>query len=101
MGNAFFNPQDFRAITPEILLAIFGLAALLFDFLLEKKDKFLNAVLAIIALSLAGLKLALFWTRHFRIDPTEYFGFGGTYVLDTFALVAKLLIVVATAIVVL
>ena len=37
MTNAFFNPLDYQAIKPEILVAIFGLAILLFDFLLDKR----------------------------------------------------------------
>ena len=101
MGNAFFSLGDYQAIKPEILLTMFGLAVLLFDFLLDKRDKYLNAVLALIGLGFAVLQLGIFWLRHFRIDPTAYFGFNSTYVLDTFALVAKLIIVLATALVVL
>jgi NADH-quinone oxidoreductase subunit N len=101
MGNAFFSLGDYQAIKPEILLTMFGLAVLLFDFLLDKRDKYLNAVLALIGLGFAVLQLGIFWLRHFRIDPTAYFGFNGTYVLDTFAMVAKLIIVLATALVVL
>jgi NADH-quinone oxidoreductase subunit N len=101
MGNAFFNPVDYQAIKPEILLTMFGLGALLFDFLLDQRDKYLKAAPALLGLGFAALQLSLFWFRHFRIDATGYIGFGGTFVLDTFALVAKLIIVLATAIVVL
>ena len=61
MGNAFFNPLDYQAIKPEILLTMFGLAVLLFDFLLDKRDKYLNAVLALIGLGFALLQLGIFW----------------------------------------
>ena len=37
MGNAFFNALDYQAIKPEILLTLFGLAVLLFDYLLDKR----------------------------------------------------------------
>ena len=100
MWNAFFQPTDYLAIKPEILLTMFGLAVLLFDFLLEKSDKYLNAVLALIGLGFAGLQLGMFW-RHLLVHQTSYLGFGGTFTLDTFAVLAKLVIVVATAIVVL
>jgi NADH-quinone oxidoreductase subunit N len=100
MWNAFFQPTDYLAIKPEILLTMFGLAILLFDFLLEKSDKYLNAVLALIGLGFAGLQLGMFW-RHLLVRQTSYLGFGGTFTLDTFAVLAKLVIVVATAIVVL
>jgi NADH-quinone oxidoreductase subunit N len=99
MGNPFFNPLDYQAIKPEILLTMFGLAVLLFGFLLDKRDKFLNAVLALIGLGFAGLQLGIFW--HYRFGQGAYFGFNGSYAFDSFALVAKFVIVVATAIVVL
>lgn len=101
MGNAFFSPLDYQAIKPEILLTMFGLAVLLFDFLLDKRDKYLNAVLALIGLSFALLQLGIFWFRHFRFGPPAYFGFDGTFTLDGFAIVAKFVIVLATALVVL
>jgi len=47
MTAPFFNISDYQAIKPEILLAMFGLAILLFDFLLEKRDKYMNAVTAL------------------------------------------------------
>ena len=99
MGNAFFNPLDYQAIKPEILLTMFGLAVLLFDFLLDKRDKYLNAVLALIGLGFALLQLGIFW--HFRFGQPAYMGFDGTFALDSFAIVAKSIIVLATALVVL
>jgi NADH-quinone oxidoreductase subunit N len=100
MWNAFFQLTDYQAIKPEILLTLFGLALLLFDFLLEKSDKYLNAVLALIGLGFAALQLGIFW-RSPLIRQLSYAGFGGTFTLDSFALFAKMIIVVATAIVVL
>ncbi len=99
MGNAFFNPLDYQAIKPEILLTMFGLAVLLFEFLLDKRDKYLNAVLALVGLAFAGLQLGIFW--HFRFGQGAYFGFDGSFAFDSFAIVAKFVIVLATAIVVL
>jgi NADH-quinone oxidoreductase subunit N len=99
MGNVFFNPLDYQAIKPEILLTMFGLAVLLFGFLLDKRDKYLNAVLALIGLGFAGLQLGIFW--HYRFGQGAYFGFNGSFAFDSFALVAKFIIVAATAIVVL
>jgi NADH-quinone oxidoreductase subunit N len=101
MGNAFFNPLDYQAIKPEILLTIFGLAVLLFDFLLDKRDKYLNAVLALIGLGFAFLQFGIFWIKHFRLGAPAYLGFDGSFALDSFAVVAKTIIIVATAIVVL
>jgi NADH-quinone oxidoreductase subunit N len=99
MWTAFFTRGDFQAIKPEMLLTIFGLAILLFDFLLEKKDKTLNAVLALIGLGFAAVQLILFWPM--LAGQAPYQGFSQTFTLDTFALYLKLLIVLATALVVL
>ncbi len=100
MWNAFFQLTDYQALKPEILLTMFGLAVLLFDFLLEKSDKYLNAVLALIGLAFAALQLGIFWQAPL-IRQASYSGFGGTFTLDSFALFAKMVIVLATAIVVL
>ena len=99
MGNAFFNPLDYQAIKPEILLTVFGLAVLLFDFLLDKRDKYLNAVLALIGLGFALLQFVIFW--RFRFGQPAYFGFDGTFAFDSFAIVAKVIILLATALVIL
>ena len=65
MGNAFFSPLDYQAIKPEILLTMFGLAVLLFDFLLDKRDKYLERGAGDDwAWGLPGLQLGIFW--HFR-----------------------------------
>jgi len=99
MWNPFFRSLDYQAIKPEILLTLFGLAVLLFDFLLEKRDKYLNAVLALIGLGFATVQLGMFW--RILAGRLPYNGFGGSFALDTFAVFAKLIIVVATALVVL
>lgn len=101
MGNVFFSPHDYQAIKPEILLTMFGLAVLLFEFLLEKRDKYLNAVLALIGLGFAFVQFAIFWVRYFQSGAPAYLGFDGRFVLDSFAVVADTIIVLATALAVL
>jgi len=97
--GAFFKPEDYQAIKPEVLLSIFGLAILVLDFMLEKRDKYLNAVAALIGLTFAAVQLGMFWPvlkagGHFE-------GFSGSFTLDTFAIYLKFIIVIATALVVL
>jgi NADH-quinone oxidoreductase subunit N len=99
MWNAFFSRHDYLAIKPEILLTMFGVATLLFDFLLEKREKFLKVAPALLGLGFATVQLTLFWYFHFGQAP--YVGFDGTYTLDTFAVFAKLVIVLVTALVLL
>ena len=69
------------------------------DFMLEKRDKYLNAVAALIGLGFAAAQLGMFWPilkggGHFE-------GFSGSFTLDTFAIYLKFLIVIATSLVVL
>jgi len=100
MWNQFFQRADYAAITPEIVLTIFGLGILLIDFLIrEKRDKYLNAVTALIGLGMAGVQLVRFWRG--SLLPLPYSGFGGAFALDSFAIYFKLIVIVATALVVL
>jgi len=100
MWNPFFQRADYVAITPEIVVAMFGLGILLIDFLIkEKRDKYLNAVTALIGLTMAGVQLIRFWRGNLLSLP--YTGFGGSVAIDSFAVYFKLIIVLATALVVL
>jgi NADH-quinone oxidoreductase subunit N len=100
MWNQFFQRADYVAITPEIVLTMFGLGILLIDFLIqEERDKYLNAVTALIGLGMAGVQLVRFWRG--TLVPLPHSGFGGAFTLDSFALYFKLIIVIATALVVL
>ena len=71
---------------------MFGLAVLLFDFLLDKRDKYLNAVLALIGLGFALLQFGIFWLSTFRVGEPAYLGFDGSFAFDSFAIVAKTVI---------
>jgi NADH-quinone oxidoreductase subunit N len=97
--HMFFSRMDYLAIKPEILVAMFGLAILLFDFLLEKRDKWMNAMVALIGLGFATVQLGRFWWE--LHGAPAYHGFGGAFTLDTFAIYSKLIILIATALVVL
>ena len=100
MWNQFFQRADYVAITPEIVLTLFGLGILLIDFLIqEKRDKYLNAVTALVGLGMAGVQLVRFWRG--SLLPLPYSGFGGAFALDSFAIYFKLIVLVATALVVL
>ncbi len=100
----FFQRPDTQAITPEILVAMFGLGILLIDFLVEKRDKYLNAVTALIGLAFAGVKLLMLWRVVARQGSFQFFPnspAAGSVSLDFFALYLQLIIVAATALVVL
>jgi NADH-quinone oxidoreductase subunit N len=98
MWSHFFQPADYVAITPEIVVTMFGLGILLIDFLIkDKAEKYLNAVTALIGLGMAAVQLARLWNGKLLILP--YVGFGGSVVIDSFAIYFKLIIVIATALV--
>ncbi len=101
MWNQFFLKSDYVAIIPEILVTIFGLAILVLDFLLfrDKRDKFWNAVFALGGLGFAAVQLVIFWTA--RQGQPAYPGFDGRFSLDGFAILLKLIILGATALVIL
>ncbi len=117
MTASFLISPNYLAIKPEILIALFGLVVLLFDYLLDQRDKYLNAVMALIGLGFAELALAMLgftapgagllrWIHpstwaHLQFVPPQFIGFNGNLVLDAFSLVASMVIVLATAIVVL
>lgn len=97
--NSFFQAADYQVIKPEILLTIFGLAILLFDFLLGKREKFMNAVMALIGLTFALVQVGIFWKMF--ASGQAYQGFSHSFTLDSFALYFKGIILIATIIVVL
>lgn len=101
MWNAFFQPADYDSIKPEILLTIFGSAILILDPILfrDKRDKFWNALFALLGLGFAIVQLLIFWKR--ALGGTSYLGFDGRFTLDAFAITFKLIIAVATFLVVL
>lgn len=97
--SPFFRPADYQAILPEILLTLFGLGILVIDFLTEKRDKYLNAVTALIGLTFALGQLGLSWKV---VEAGEsYDRFYGRLAMDPFSVYLNLIILFATALVVL
>src|SRR5260370_28354915 len=99
MWGAFFQPRDYVAIVPEIIVALFGCGILMLDFMLEKRHRYVDAVLALIGLLFAGIRLEWSWTGFPGGLP--YAGYEGRFTLDHFAIFLKFIILIATALVVL
>ena len=100
MASPFFNPLGLPGHQAGNLVTMFGLAVLLFDYLLDKRDKYLNAVLALIGLGFALLQFGIFWFKHFSAGGPAYLGFDSSFAFDSFSVVTKSVILMATAIVV-
>src|SRR5579864_2266950 len=96
MDTAAFR-HDFFLILPEVELALFGLAILLFDFMLGVKDKAGNAVFAMLGVIFSGI--SLYRLRSF--GPEAVGGFNSSIVIDPFFLFFGMIFLIATALVIL
>jgi NADH-quinone oxidoreductase subunit N len=102
MGSRFFQLGDYVILKPEILLTMFGLAILIFDLWLDKPRKYWNAIMALVGVAFATLQVLLFWqTALAHPGFTPYAAFDGRFTLDFFAIYLQLIILAATAIVIL
>ena len=84
----FFQMQDVGAIVPELELVVFGMFLLIFDLLIHDKRK-------LGLLALAGIAVSGFFL--FRLRNVDFSAYGGTLVLDPFAIFFKLIFLVAAA----
>src|SRR5215467_9856332 len=89
--------HDFFLILPEVELALFGLAILLFDFMLGVRDKMGNAIFAMLGVAFSAISL---W-RLRGIGPEAVGGFDGSIVVDPFFLFFGMILLIATALVIL
>src|SRR5215467_1403968 len=84
----FFQMQDIAAIVPELELVVFGMFLLIFDLLIEDKRKL--GLMALFGIAVSGFFL-------FRLREVDFSAYGGTLVLDPFAIFFKLIFLVAAA----
>jgi NADH-quinone oxidoreductase subunit N len=110
--HSFFDPVinyihgDGLVILPEMELLLFALGILIFDFLLEKKEKHWNAILALMGVAASGLGVFMQVGRYslVRSNPEGspgIFGFRDTVIVDGFFIVFAVLFLAATALVIL
>src|SRR4051812_4287332 len=110
--------HDFFLILPEVELVLFGLAILLFDFMLGVRDKTGNAVFAMLGVIFSGFSLLRFhgwsgiwWLGRLNgfllrligpgLGPDAVGGFDGSIVIDPFFIFFGMILLVATALVIL
>jgi len=97
---------DGLVILPEMELLLFALGILIFDFLLEKKEKYFNAILALLGVAGSSLGLYMQVQRYnvLRADPAGppgLLGFHDTVLVDGFFIIFAALFLAATALVIL
>src|SRR5437879_2310935 len=78
MVSQFFDIREFPLIQPEAELALFGVAILLIDTLLEKREKWFNAIIALIGVGFSTLTLV--GMPDFLIRNLQGFA-GGSFVI--------------------
>lgn len=94
---------DGLVVLPEMELLLFALGILIFDFLLDRRDKHLNAFLALIGVAGGAFGLYTQFARYSAGagGPRPIFGFRNTVVIDGFFLVFAAIFLAATALVIL
>jgi NADH-quinone oxidoreductase subunit N len=97
---------DGLVILPEMELLLFALGILIFDFLLEKKEKHFNAYLALMGVAASGLGLYMQVQRYNELrgdplGPPGLLAFQNTVIADGFFIVFAALFLAATALVIL
>src|SRR5215469_119753 len=97
---------DGLTVLPELELLLFAMGILIFDFLLEKKEKSWNAYVALLGVAAAAggiyeQALKFNSARENRPDMPAVFGFENTVSVDGFALVFSILFLAATGLVIL
>jgi NADH-quinone oxidoreductase subunit N len=97
---------DGLTVLPELELLLFALGILIFDFLLERKEKSWNAYVALAGVAAAAYGLfeqglRFNGLRETRPDMPALFGFRSTVAIDGFALVFSALFLAATGLVIL
>ena len=90
--------HDFFLILPEVELALFGLAILVFDFMLGVRDKTGNALFAMMGVFFSGVSL---YRLHHELGADPVGGFTSSIVVDPFFEFFGMIFLIALALVIL
>src|SRR3984885_1543504 len=89
--------RDFFFILPEAMLAFFGLAILILDFFLTKKEKSWNSLTAMLGVAFSGSALLLMY----RGMQGQAYAFGNSIIIDPFFIFFGFIFLASTALVIL
>ncbi|MFQ5817048.1 MAG: NADH-quinone oxidoreductase subunit N [Terriglobia bacterium] len=90
----WFDLRDFRAIVPQLELTLFACGILLMDCWLERRHKYLNAMVALVGIVFSGVGLWL-------IRNVNSTAFNRVIIVDSFFIVFSFIFLAATALVIL
>ena len=105
MLSEYFSPVDLLVLKPIILLTLFGLGVLITDLLLEKSQKYFNAITALIGVGFAAYSLGP-WPNGIQYlmaqaGVSEIEAFRGAIIVDGFAIFFTWIFLISTAIAIL
>ena len=90
--------HDFFLILPQVELVLFGLAILVFDFMLGVRDKTGNALFAMMGVFFSGVSL---YRLHRELGPDPVGGFTSSVVVDPFFIFFGMIFLITLALVIL
>src|SRR3954466_14616371 len=99
--SSYYTPLDHFTLLPALMLALFGCAILLFDFLVFHRPEHRKWLLVATLVGLAMTAIALLRQELFLSNSgqQQVLGFGGSLILDRFALFFNWMFLAATALV--
>ena len=95
--NIQFTATDFFVLKPAILLCLFGCGILITDFFIEARQKYLNALTALIGLAFTGYAV---WQQQTYLRSNglpELAGLSGAVTVDGFGIFFNWIFLIATA----
>src|SRR5580693_7347606 len=85
-------------LLPEMMLVLFAMGILLTDYLLEARDKYFNALMAMLGVMFSGIVL---WKLREAAESGRAYGFSDSLLVDPFFLFFGMIFLIATALVIL
>src|ERR1700704_3638872 len=96
--RSFMQQGGGGLLLPEMMLVLFAMGILLTDYLLEARDKYFNALMAMLGVIFSAICL---WRLRPAAESGRAFGFSDSLVVDPFFLFFALIFLIATALVIL
>jgi NADH-quinone oxidoreductase subunit N len=96
--QSFMREGGGALLLPEMMLVLFAMGILLTDYLLEARDKYFNALMAMLGVIFSAITL---WQMRSAAESGRAYGFSESIYVDTFFLFFAFIFLVATALVIL
>src|SRR5215469_1449687 len=94
--RSFMQEGGGALLLPEMMLVLFAIGILLTDYLLEPRDKYFNALMAMLGVMFSGICL---WQLR-RVAERGAVGFSSSLLVDPFFLFFGVIFLIATAVVI-